>query len=276
MRNTKPLMLAVAVAMLAAAGWLSAAEKAAVEPAKAPAEPKFDKAKALKEGFVSLFNGKDLTGWTVPEGDNGHWKVADGVIDYDARSEAKKNKNLATAESFGDFALHVEWRLKQTSGLYAMMEILPDGSYKTDADGKVIKTLRPNADSGIFLRGSGKGQVNIWCWPCGSGELWGFRNDKAAPKEVRAGAVPKCNADNPVGQWNAFDITMKGDRVTILLNGRKVIDNAQTPGLPAEGPIVLQHHGGYNEKTRQYSPASSLVQFRNVYVKRLDRPAVEE
>ena len=41
------------------------------------------------EGFVSLFNGKDLTGWKVPEGDGGHWKVVDGVIDYDAGSQAK-------------------------------------------------------------------------------------------------------------------------------------------------------------------------------------------
>ena len=40
-------------------------------------------------GFIALFNGKDLTGWKVPEGDGGHWKVVDGVIDYDAQSEAK-------------------------------------------------------------------------------------------------------------------------------------------------------------------------------------------
>ncbi len=43
----------------------------------------------VPDGFVSLFNGKDLTGWKVPEGDNGHWKVVDGAIDYDAESEAK-------------------------------------------------------------------------------------------------------------------------------------------------------------------------------------------
>ena len=46
------------------------------------------------EGFVSLFNGKDLTGWKIPEGDGGHWKVVDGVIDYDAESEAKGDKAL--------------------------------------------------------------------------------------------------------------------------------------------------------------------------------------
>jgi len=60
------------------------------------------------EGFVALFNGKDLTGWKVPEGDNGHWKVIDGVINYDAQSEAKDDKNLWTEESFEDFTIHIE------------------------------------------------------------------------------------------------------------------------------------------------------------------------
>ena len=51
---------------------------------------------ALHPGYTSLFNGKDFTGWVVPEGDNGHWKVFKGVIDYDAQSEAKGDKNLWT------------------------------------------------------------------------------------------------------------------------------------------------------------------------------------
>jgi hypothetical protein len=221
------------------------------------------------EGWEPLFDGKDLTGWKVPEGDNGHWKVLDGVIDYDAQSEAKRDRNLWTKKELGDFALSIDWRFKQTTGLYAMPTILPDGSYKTDAEDKVIKVERPNADSGIFLRGHPKAQINLWCWPIGSGELWGYRNDKSMPPEVRAGAVPKVRADNPVGQWNTFLITLKGDRVTIELNGKKVIDDAQLPGLPERGPIGLQHHGGLNKKTGKFSPASSLIQFRNIYVKRL-------
>src|SRR5688572_5415173 len=56
-------------------------------------------------GFVSLFNGRDLAGWTVPTGDNGHWKVVDGVIDYDAQSEAKDDKSLWTQREFGNFVL---------------------------------------------------------------------------------------------------------------------------------------------------------------------------
>lgn len=216
-----------------------------------------------------LFNSKDFTGWKVPQGDNGHWKVVNGVIDYDAMSEAEGNKNLFTEESFGDFALHMEWRLKETHGLYPMRIILPDGSYKKDADGNVITIPTPNADSGILLRGASQ-QVNIWCWPAGSGELWSVRNNENLSPVQRAAAVPKTRADKPVGQWNSFDITLIGDRITIMLNGITVIENAQIPGLPERGPIGLQHHGGWNEETGEYSSASSLIQFRNILINRLD------
>ncbi len=222
-------------------------------------------------GYKILFNGKDFTGWKVPDGDNGHWKVLDGVIDYDAMSEAKGNKSLWTEESFEDFALHVEWRFKRTSGLYPMPEILPDGSYKTDAAGEVIKTPTPNADSGILLRGTGMAQVNIWCWPIGSGELWSVRNNKNLTPDQRAAAVPKVPADRPVGQWNWFDITVVGDRVKVLLNGKPVIPDAQIPDIPPSGPIGLQHHGGLNKRTGELSPASSLIQYRNIWIKRLKK-----
>ena len=220
----------------------------------------------IEKGFILLFNSQDLSGWKIPEGDNGHWNVVDGVIDYDAQSEASGDKNLWTEETFVDFILRISWRFKQTSGLYPMPTILPDGSHETDENGEVIKELRPNADSGIYLRGTGKGQVNLWCWPIGSGELWNYRNDKSMTAEIRASAVPKVCA----GEWNSMEITMKGDRVTVVLNDQMVIDNAQTPGLPEEGAIALQHHGGINKETGELSPASSLVQFRDIYIKQLD------
>ncbi|MBX7211796.1 MAG: DUF1080 domain-containing protein [Verrucomicrobiaceae bacterium] len=227
-------------------------------------------ARAADEGFVSLFNGKDLTHWTVPEGDGGHWKVLDGVIDYDACSEAPgKDKNLWTAKEYGDFTLKIDWRLKQTTGLYPMPVVLPDGTHKLDDQGHEIKIPTPNADSGIYLRGQGKSQINIWCWPIGSGEVYGYRMDKTMPPEVRAGVTPKVKADKPVGEWNTFEITMKGDRLTVVLNGQTVIDKAQLPGVPAKGKLGLQHHGGKNPKTGELSPASSLIQFRNISIKEL-------
>jgi hypothetical protein len=54
--------------------------------------------------------------------------------------------------------------------------------------------------------------------------------------------TPK-KADAPIGKWNRFVITMRGDRLTVVLNGETVIENAQLPGVPDRGPIALQHHG---------------------------------
>ncbi len=220
-------------------------------------------------GFTSLFNGRDLTGWKAPEGDNGHWKVLDGVLDYDALSEAPgKDKNLWTEKEYKDFTLRLEWRLKQTTGLYPMPVVLPDGTHKLDENGKEILNPTPNADSGIYLRGVPKAQINIWCWPIGSGEVYGYRMDKSMPPEVRAGVTPKVKADRPVGEWNTFEITLKGDRLTVVLNGQTVIDNAQLPGIPASGRLALQHHGGRG-KDGQMAAASSLIQFRNIAIKEL-------
>lgn len=222
----------------------------------------------VPEGFRSLFNGKDLTGWKIPEGDNGHWKVVDGVIDYDASSEAKGDKNLWTEESFKDFILRVDWRLKRTEGFYNVPYVLPDGSYVRDEKGRVITHPMPNADSGIYLRGEGKSQINIWCWPIGSGEVYGYRHSDKNPPEIRAGVTPKLKADRPVGEWNTFEITLTGDRLTVVLNGHTVIEDAQLPGIPEEGPIALQHHGGKG-RDGKWSSASSLVQFRNLSIKEL-------
>jgi hypothetical protein len=221
-------------------------------------------------GFTALFNGRDFQGWKVPEGDNGHWKVVNGLIDYDARSEAKKNKDLWTEREFEDFVLLVDWRLKETPYVNPNVPvILADGSHKKGEDGKEIRQALPDSDSGIFLRGSTKAQVNIWCWPIGSGEVYGYRTDAKQPPEVRAAVTPKKKADRPVGEWNTFEITLKGDRLWVKLNGEEVISDARLPDIPKKGPLALQHHGGFDDKTGKFTGPPSLVQFRNIYVKEL-------
>jgi hypothetical protein len=128
--------------------------------------------------------------------------------------------------------------------------VQPDGSEQGEAEVEEF-------DSGIYLRGNTKSQVNLWNWQVGSGEVYGYRKDAKVPAEVRAGVTPKSRADLPPGAWNRMMITLKGDRLSVSLNGRVVIDNAELPGIPADGPIGLQHHG-------------SAIDFANLWIKELE------
>ena len=223
---------------------------------------------APPDGFTSLFNGEDFTNWLVPEGDNGHWRIVDGVIDCDAMSEASGDKSLWSEKEYKDFVLQLDWRIKETPFINPRVPIVkPDGTHKLDADGKEIHISVPDSDSGIYLRGTSKAQVNIWCWPVGSGEVYGYRMDKKMPPEVRAGVTPKVLADNDIGAWNTFIITVKGNLLTVVLNGVAVIENTELPDLPEQGPIALQHHGHKQDGEWRSPPA--LVQFRNIFIKEL-------
>jgi Domain of Unknown Function (DUF1080) len=208
---------------------------------------------APPEGFVALFNGKDLTGWKGLVGDgnpvkrakmtpdelaaeqkaadddmNAHWKADNGVLVFDG-----KGKSLCTAKDYGDFDLLVDWKIEK------------DG------------------DSGIYLRGTP--QVQIWdpeCPACvasagiGSGGL--YNNQKSPSK-------PTVKADKPIGEWNSFAIKMVGDKVTVKLNGQLVADavplenfwERDQPIYPT-GDIELQNH-------------SHPLYFKNIYIKEVPR-----
>jgi hypothetical protein len=208
------------------------------------------------EGFTALFNGKDLKGWqaVIPlgqrlkmsadeiakkqkEGDEDvmpHWTVQDGVIVHDGK-KGKYGWNISPVKDYGNFEYYVDWKIEK------------------------------KGDSGIYLRG--QPQVQIWDSDNladnlaedrgkGSGGLW--NNPKNSP-----GQKPLVKADNPVGEWNTFYIKMVGDKVTVKLNGKLVVDNAPLANfwekgkpLPAKGPIELQHHG-------------DKLWFKNIYIKEL-------
>jgi hypothetical protein len=88
----------------------------------------------------------------------------------------------------------------------------------------------------------------------GSGEVYGYRTDANTSAEVRAAVTPKVKADTRLGEWNRMMISLKGELLTVSLNGRVVIENAPLPGIPASGPIALQHHGG-------------AIDFANIWIK---------
>lgn len=194
------------------------------------------------EGFVALFNGKDITGWKglvgnpksraamsreklaaeqtkADERARRHWKAIDGVLVFDG-----KGKALCTAKDYGDFEMYVDWKIHK------------------------------GGDSGIYLRGSP--QVQIWDSAEGSGGLY---NNKKNPRKALV-----C-ADNPPGQWNTFRIKMAGERVWVWLNGKLVVENTvmenywqrDKPIYPT-GQIELQDHG-------------STLWFRNIYIREIPR-----
>ena len=200
-------------------------------------------------GFTTLFNGIDLDGWKADGGNETSWTAKNGRIVHDG-----SGGNLWTTESFGDFVLIADWRWAGPSQGRMMRPVIgPDGA-NTGEEVEIDEY-----DSGIYLRGSSKSQVNMWEWPIGSGEVYGYRTDGSQSPEVRAGVTPTSRADAPVGKWNRFIITMRGDVLTVNLNGTTVIKDARLPGIAEEGPIALQsHHSG--------------VEFTNVFVLELDRP----
>ena len=214
---------------------------------------KFLEDNPAETGFVSLFNGKDLTGWKGLVQDpikrskmtaaqlqreqqkadatmRQNWTVEDGCIAYIGSGY----DNLCTEKQYGDFEMYIDWMLD------------PAG---------------PEADAGIYLRGAP--QVQIWDTArvnvgaqVGSGGLYNNKVHQDKPLKV---------ADNKLGQWNSFYIKMVGDRVTVRLNGELVVDNVimenywdrSQPIFPIE-QLELQAHG-------------SKCYFRDIYVKELKR-----
>jgi hypothetical protein len=217
-------------------------------------DPKPKEVAEKDRGFRSLYTGVDLSGWKQEAGHKGHWQPKDWTLNYDGKSKAG---DLWTEMEYGDVEMICDWHWTAKPVKVKRPVILSSGEYATDKNGKVKEEEVLDAgDSGIYLRGNSKSQVNIWCWPIGSGEVYGYRTDKSQPASVRAGVTPKVKADKPIGKWNRFVITMKGDRLTVRLNGKLVIDKARLPGVPAKGRIALQHHG-------------DPIQFANLFVREL-------
>jgi len=198
-------------------------------------------------GFVNLFNGKDLAGWKglvmnpiarakmsdsalkaaeqkANEKMKNDWIAKDGLLVFTGHGD-----NLATEKKYADFEMYVDWKITE------------------------------KGDAGIYLRGSP--QVQIWDTSrrevgaqVGSGGLYNNIKNQSKPLVV---------ADNKIGDWNNFHIIMKGAQVTVYLNGVLVTDNVtlenfwdrKSPIFPKE-QIELQAHGTY-------------VAYRNIYIREI-------
>ncbi|MHA4807993.1 family 16 glycoside hydrolase [Flavitalea flava] len=212
-----------------------------------------------KEGFQSLYDGTGLAKWDLKPGHRGHWTPLDWRLDYDGKSE-EKDKSLWSKNQYADFILIADVRLTRKPELAKSPVILPNGDNALNPDCSPEEVEVPYAgDTGIYLRGDSKSQVNIGNRYIGSGEIYGYRVDKTLPAAVRAAVTPKIKADKPPGEWNRFIITLKGERVTVVLNNVTVVQNALLPGIPQKGAIALQDDHASN----------NTFQFANLYIKEL-------
>jgi len=199
---------------------------------------------AKKQAYTPLFDGKTLNGWKHAPGTT-NWTAINGILKHNGLKG--ETNDLWTEKSYKDFTLVLDWRWSARGPQKNRPLVQPDGS---QSGSQAIEEL----DSGIYLRGNAKSQVNLWNWNVGSGEVYGYRTDAKMPAEVRAAVTPAHKADNPIGDWNRMTITLKGDKLTVGLNGKRVINEAQLPDIPAEGPIGFQHHG-------------SAIDFANIWLK---------
>jgi len=210
--------------------------------------------------FIAIFDGLTWANWQHDSHLDGVWEIADGVIRLrtdEPPRVAGKDYNLSTTKKYKDFILMIDWRLTGKPVVKPHQWLMDDGQFHIDAAGKVI--MKDNltwGDSGVFLRGVRAAQINIWCQPCGSGEVGTKFKDMQASKDERMKTMPSVRADKGPGEWNQFIITLRGDRVDVSLNGKDVIQGARVKDIPAEGPVTLQNH-------------KDAVEFRHIFIKEL-------
>jgi hypothetical protein len=186
-------------------------------------------AEADADGFRTLFNGKDTTGWKLRNA-KGHnsWTVVDGIL-KNSVNKGEHGTDLVTEDKFWNFTVKYDY-------------MVPDGS-----------------NSGFYLRGrhelqilgdykSGKPSKN------GNGSIYNIK----APDEF---------ASKPADEWQTCEATIIGNKITVILNGKKIHDNVECKvatgseidkKINEPGPIFLQGDHG-------------TVSFRNIKIKELPK-----
>ena len=169
---------------------------------------------------IRLLNQNDLNGWQ-PMGATNQWVVRGGVL-----SSPRSGVNLRTAQTFGDFKLHIEFRYPKES------------------------------NSGVYLRGRHEVQIE---------DDYGAEPDSHRFSGIYGFIAPSQVTAKPAGQWQTYDITLIGRMITVVANGKEVISNQEIPGITggaidsnegAPGPIYLQgDHGPIEYRNIVITPA---------------------
>jgi HEAT repeat protein len=205
------------------------------------------------EGFVALFNGTDLTGWK-------------GLVEDPIKRSKMDDATLAAAQEKADAEMRESWKVINGELHFMghgnnLATLKKYGDFEMLVDWKIIDDKKQEGDAGIYLRGSP--QVQIWDTArikdgaqVGSGGLYNNKVNESKPLKV---------ADNKLDEWNTFRILMKGDRVTVYLNGKLVTDN-----------VILENYWDrnlpiFNEEQIELQAHGSPIAYRDIYVREIPR-----
>jgi hypothetical protein len=182
-------------------------------------------------GFVSLFDGKTLSGW---EGDMDLWKIENGMIVGDSPG-IKRNEFLGTAKSFGDFELRLDFRLRNGDG-----------------------------NSGVQFRSKRvEGNSEVSGYQADIGEkYWGCLYDESRRNKILVEAPAAFAARLKKDEWNSYTIQAEGDHIVLKLNGETTVDYREADAdIAREGIIALQVHAG----------GPLRVEFKNIRIRELKK-----
>ena len=201
-----------------------------------------------------LFDGGDLSQWvTTNDGSPAKWTVSNGTV-----TVAKGTGNIETRQSFGDYQLHLEWRVPP--------EIAGSGQGR--------------GNSGLFLASTGKGDAGYELQILDSYRQKTYVNGQAG--SVYKQHPPLANPTRPPGEWQSYDVVWSAPRfaadgtlerpayLTAFLNGVLVQNHVRLAGETVYiGSPKYRRHGRAPIKLQDHGDPSAPISFRNIWVREL-------
>jgi hypothetical protein len=270
MRHTPPAGLALLIALLLSTGPV-APHAVAQEPAGGakPAPPGAPAAAGPAaaatatdgaDGFVPLFNGKDLTGW-VQRGGKAKYRVENNAV-VGTTVPGTPNTFLCTTKDYGDFILELEFKVdpSMNSGVQIRSNIYDQEKKYT---GKVKDKTGKEEEKEIKVPAGRVHGYQVEIDPSSRAWTGGIYDEGRRGWLFDLKEKPDAQKAFKQGEWNAFRVECKGDSIKTWLNGVPAAD--LTDSMTRSGFIALQVHSVGKEQTEPKE-----VAWRNIRVKELN------
>src|SRR3954462_8318900 len=182
------------------------------------------------DGWTVLLDGKNIDKFNKVGDAN--WRVEDGAVVAD-----KGNGFLVTKEKYGDFQLRAEF------------------------------WVGPDANSGIFIRATDPEKITAT--NAYEVNIWDDRPEKDYATGAIVGVAKVAPMPRATGQWNTYEIPAKGTTFTVVLNGKKTVDNVEDKKLNLTNGLIALQHGLGNKDAAGVVNDKGVVKFRKVEIKKM-------